>query len=369
MKYLIIYTLCLVGLWASAQNPPAGQAGCDKEQLKTMQGKWLPQPKDAVGDNYKNPTAAEIAGAKKILNQIKQFFQDQYKPVGMDAYHHFHFMADESNNKNIYGNGSIYTIRNFLLVCVKGRKETSAEGVGSFVHINPGGIYDRDFSEIPIYDEYGKIKSGPGFYRLSATDCAGGKLPDFSKGYHIVEQTNSFTVWIGHEGRQPFRYVSRKEFLEKQVAICEAELKEKNKYYSSKGWKEMLENNPQSREDMLNSMKQILAIHELPLQAYRKDLKKDTAWLNEIAIVNYLRAPDANPKNNYMRYNFTTLDDVYMSVPIMPNPGYYNRSLPKWTPQFIRIDVREANQFISKNVRKLVEENIDFFKGLLVNRE
>ena len=116
-------------------------------------------------------------------------------------------------------------------------------------------------------------------------------------------------------------------------------------------------------------MKQTLAIYEIPLQAYRQDLKKDAAWLNEIAIVNYLSAPDSDTKNNYMRYSFTTLGDVYMNVPIMPNPGYYNRSLPKWTPQFIRIDVREANRFISENVRKVVEENIDFFRGLLANKE
>ncbi|HRE51222.1 MAG TPA: hypothetical protein PK339_07370 [Flavitalea sp.] len=227
MKKIFIFLLCLYGVTVSAQNQPASESGCDKEQLKTLPGKWLPQPGDAVGGNYKKPATAEIAGAKKTLNQIKQFFQEQYKPVGMDAYHHFHFMADESNNKNIYGNSSTYTIRNFLLVCAKGRKETSAEGVGSFVHINPGGIYDRDFSEIPIYDEYGKINNSPGFYSLTATDCAGGKLPDFSKGYHIVERGNNYTAWISYEGRQPFRYVSRKEFLEKQVAVCEAELKEK----------------------------------------------------------------------------------------------------------------------------------------------
>mgnify|MGYP007132079297 CR=1 FL=1 len=116
-------------------------------------------------------------------------------------------------------------------------------------------------------------------------------------------------------------------------------------------------------------MKQILAIHEMPLQAYRQDLKKEEAWLNEMAIVNYLSTASPETKNSYMRYNFTTLDDVYMRVPIMPNPGYYDRSLPKWAPQFIRIDVREAKQFISKDVRKLVDENIDFFKSLLTNRE
>ena len=359
MKKLFIFLLCLYSTTVSAQD-------CDREALKTLPGKWLPQPGYSVTGKL---SAAEIAGAKKVLNQIQQMFQEKYKPVGMDAYHHHHYLKDDAADKNNYGNNATYTIRNFLLVCVKGRKETSAEGVGSFVRINPGGMFGEKLSEIPVYDEYGKINSSPGFYSLTPTDCVGGKLPDFSDGYHIVEGVNSYTVWITREGQQPFRYVSRKEFWEKQVAVLEAELKEKNKYYSSKGWKENLEKFPQSRGDMLNSMKQTLAIYEMPLQAYRQDLQKDADWLNEMAIVNYLSTTGPGTKNNYMRYNFTTLDNIYMFVPIMPNPGYYNRSLPKWTPQFIRIDVREANQFISKNVRKLVEENIDFFKSLLTNRE
>ena len=190
MKKLFIFLLCLYSTTVSAQD-------CDREALKTLPGKWLPQPGYSVTGKL---SAAEIAGAKKVLNRIQQMFQEKYKPVGMDAYHHHHYLKDDAADKNNYGNNATYTIRNFLLVCVKGRKETSAEGVGSFVRINPGGMFGEKLSEIPVYDEYGKINSSPGFYGFSASDCPGGKLPDFSDGYHIVERVNSYEVWISREG-------------------------------------------------------------------------------------------------------------------------------------------------------------------------
>ncbi len=359
MKYLTIFLFLLCGGAATAQD-------CDREALKTLPGKWLPQPGNSVTGKL---SAAEIAGAKKVLSRIQQMFQEKYRPVGMDTYHHHHYLEDDHTDKNSYGNSAIYTIRNFLLVCVKGRKETSAEGVGSYVHINPGGLFNRELSEIPVYDEYGKINNSPGFYSLRPNECPGGKLPDFSDGYHAVETSAGYLVWITYPGKQPFRYVSRREFLEKQAAFCEANLKELNKHYSSKSWKEQLEMHPQSKESILNGMKQTLGIYEMPLQAYRQDLKKDAAWLNEMAIVNYLSTTDPETKNNYLRYNFTALDDPYMSVPIMPDPGYYDRNLPKWAPQFITISVRQADSFISQNVRKVADENIEFFNGLLAKTE
>ncbi len=307
MKKLFIFLLCLYGVMVSAQD-------CDNEQLKTLPGKWLPQPGDAVGGNYKNPTAAEIAGAKKIVNQIKQLFQEQYQPVGMDTYHHYHFLADESTDKNIYGNSSIYTIRNFLFHCVKGRKETSDEGLGSYVHINPVNFVK--FSSIPVYDEYGKVNSTFGFHELTPSQMVNGKqLLDFSDGYHIIEGTSSYQVWITYEGKKPFRYVSRREFLEKQVAICEANLNALHQHYSSKGWKDNLAMFPQYKEKMLEDEKNHLSMYENPLRAYRQDLENDAGWLNEMAVVKQ------ESVSGVYRYVFTTVDDPYMSaVPIMPNP-------------------------------------------------
>ena len=359
MKHLLIILLLLCNIHSKAQD-------CNKEQLKTLEGKWLPQPGDAVGGNYRRPSTAEIAGAKKTLAKIKQFFQEKYRPVGMDTYHHYHFLAEESTDKNIYGNSSVYTIRNFLFHCVKGKKETSEEGLGSYVHINPVDLLK--FSSIPVLNEYGKVNEMPGFHALTSSQCPNGKLPDFSEGYYILETISSYIVFITHKGKQPFRYVSRKEFLEKQIAICEANLKDLNKHYTSKTWKEQLEMFPQFREKMLKDSKEHLAMYERPINAYKEDLKKDAAWLNEMSIVQQVSVKD--PKTNqhqYSRFDFTSLKDPYNNffVPIMPNPDYYNRKLPKWEPQFIVIDIREHNSFISKEVRKVVEKNIDFFRGLV----
>lgn len=362
MKKLFILFLCLYGVAASAQDLPAGQAGCDSEQLKTVPGKWLPQPGDEVGSP--RPSAADAAGAKSVFNKIGKMFQQEYKPVGVDVYN---YLTHNITPGSPYGNWYIYTISNFRFLCINGKRTKNSEGVSSSVHINPGRLSGIMLSEMPIYDEYGKVNSETasscGFYSLSRKECKNRKLPDLSNGYHSFESGNDYYVWITHEGKMPYRYVSRKEFLEKQVAICEANLKELNKRYSSREWKEDLERFPEYKEKMLEGQKSSLSMYEDPLKAYRQDLQKDEAWLNEMAVVKQ------ETVSGVYRYVFTTVDDPYMrAVPIMPNPDYYNRKLPKLAPQFIVINVGRTDGFIGENIRKVVDDNIEYFKSILADK-
>ncbi len=360
MKKLFTFLLCLCGATASAQD-------CDSEQLKTLPCKWLPQPGDEVHSGTPRPTAADATGAKNVFNRIGKMFQQEYKPVGVDVYN---YLTHNITPGSPYGNWYIYTISNFRFLCINGKRTKNSEGVSSAIHINPAGTLTFKLAEMPVYNEYGKVNSETnsscGFYSLSLRECKDGKLPDLSNGYHSFESGNDYYVWITREGKLPYRYVSRKEFLEKQVAICEANLKELNKHYSSKGWKEQFEAFPEYKEKMLEGRKSNLSMYEDPLEAYRKDLKKDTAWLNEMAVVKSeaLRDPVTH-KYLYSRYSFTTVDDRSMVVPIMPNPAYSDPKLPKWTPRFIVINVGRTDGFIGQNIRKVVDENIDFFKSLL----
>lgn len=362
MKYLIISLLCLYGAAAPAQD-------CDMEALKSLPGKWLPQPGDEVNTNTRRPAAEEAAGARKTFNRIGQMFREQYKPVGADVYNYLtHTITPDGST---YGNGYIYTISNFRFICVNGKSSRNSEGVSSSVYINPVSMSGRvQFRELPLYNERGEVSSEAvntgGFYALSSKECKGGKLPDLSKGYHSIESGNDYYVWITHEGKQPYRYVSRKEFLEKQVAICEAKLKELNLFYSSKGWKEQFEAFPEYKEKMLEGKKSNLSMYEYPLDAYRQDLKKEADWLKETAVVNSRTVTDpVTGKYLYSRYIFTPLSDPGMFVPIMPDPAYYNRNLPKWAPQFMIINAGRTDGFIGQNIRRVVDNNIAFFKSLL----
>ncbi|MBX3253596.1 MAG: hypothetical protein KF862_05595 [Chitinophagaceae bacterium] len=346
----LLFLLVFGGITAAAQNQPAGQADCDKEELKSQPGKWLPQPGDEVHTNTRRPTAEEAGGAKKIFNQVGKLFQEKYKPVGVDVYNYLTY--DISPIGSAYGNSYIYTISNFRFLCINGKRSRNSEGVSSSVYINPGGALTVNFSEIPIYDYRGEVNSEAtnrgGFHSLSSKECKGGKLPDLSNGYHIVEGAQDYYVWITYEGKLPFRYVSRKEFLEKQVVLLEAQRKERK---------------PGDSKDFLSMF------FEKPLEAYRQDLKKDSAWLNETAVINHGSITDpATKKHLYSRYTFTKAIDGSTSVPIMPNPAYYNRSLPKWAPQFMVINVGRTDGFIGQNIRKVVDENISFFTSILANQ-
>ncbi len=361
MKYLIIFLLGLYGATASAQD-------CDSESVQTMPGKWLPRPQDVF---HARPSAADIAGARKTMGRIEQFFREHHQPIGMDSHQSYSFDDDRETGEGNYGNRYIHTLRNYNFYCAKGQKRTNPEGTGNYVHINPGSSLRISFAEIPVYDEYRKTVNGsPGFHLLDRYDCVGGKLPDFSDGYHLPETPGDYTVWITYPGKQPFRYVSRKEFLEKQVAICEAEIKDLNQKYASPEWKEMMSVLKDQKEKIDNDMKESLSVFEKTMEAYRQDLKKDEAWLNEMAVIKYEGVNDpVTRKHLYSRFAFTTVDNPLMGVPIMPNPGYYNRKLPKWAPQFIVVNVTNIDSFVAKSVRKLVADNIDFFKSLLADNE
>lgn len=356
MKKIILFFLCLNVVTVFAQD-------CDKEQLKKEPGKWLPQPGDQVLSGTIKPSAADAAGAKTVFNKIGKMFQQEYKPLGVDVNN---YLTHNITQGSPYGNSYIYTLSNFMFTCINGKRSRNSEAVSSSVYINPVQLSNIRLSEMSVYNESGEVSSevenSGGFYALSSRECRGGKLPDFSKGYHIFDRGYDYKVWITYEGKMPFRYVSRKEFLEKQVLIGEAKLKELNKHYSSKDFKELLEMLPQNKEKMLEAKKNHLAMFEKPLEAYRQDLKKDAAWLGEMTVVKQ------EAVSGVYRYVFTTVDDPYMSaVPIMPNPDYYNRKLPKWTPQLIVIDVGGTDYFIGENVKKVVDKNIDFFKNLLIN--
>ncbi len=339
MKKMFHFLLCLCSVATLAQD-------CDKEALKTLPGKWLPQPGDQVESGTPKPSAADLAGAKQTMNKIGQMFKEQYKPVGADVYNYL----THNTTKNAYANSYIYTISNFRFLCINGKRTKNSEAVSSAVYINPVRISGQiQFLDMPLYNERGELSSeannGFGFYALSTGECKGGKLPDFSNGYHTVESGRNYYVWITYEGKLPYRYVSRKQFLEKQVALLEARRKERK---------------PGDSKEFLSMF------FEKPLEAYRQDLKKEQAWLNEKAVVKEEGIRDPVTKAFlYSRFVFTSLDDPAMSVPIMSNPDYYNRSLPKWAAQFIIINVGRTDDFIGQNIRKVVDNNIDFFKSLL----
>lgn len=161
MKYPAIFLLCLYGATAFTQD-------CDNEQLKTLPGKWLPQPGDEVHSGTPRPAAADVAGARSVFNRMGKMFQEQYKPVGADVYN---YLTHNITPGSTYGNGYIYTISNFRFLCINGKRTKNSEGVSSSVHINPGGLSEARLSEMPIYNESGEVSPEAtntcGFYSLS----------------------------------------------------------------------------------------------------------------------------------------------------------------------------------------------------------
>jgi hypothetical protein len=90
-------------------------------------------------------------------------------------------------------------------------------------------------------------------------------------------------------------------------------------------------------------------------------LQMPAAELNQPAIVK------ADP-HDYLSYLFTGDDDPFGKVRIKPNPGYFNKSLPKSSPQFIWIYVRaNPKESIGAKFMADIRNAIDFaaLKGML----
>ena len=76
--------------------------------------------------------------------------------------------------------------------------------------------------------------------------------------------------------------------------------------------------------------------------------------LNQPAIVK--KDPDDN-----LSYLFTNDDDPFGEVLIKPNPGYFNKKLPRSTPQFFWVYVAwDHNEPIATKFREDIMSAVDF---------
>lgn len=312
-------------------------AQCDEKTLQIKPG-VLKKVTNVCSGTFK-VSAAELAEEKKVLSAIESIFNAQYKPVGFNASYVTDFNCHPSEidlaNTNRYGHPYYYMLQNFAFYCNKGVDSVHANSMLSLdININFGlGVSEWEDISIIGYDK--RAIEGLGFTNFNASFFTDGQLPDTSSGWAKFNDL----YWITKRGQLPFQYVTRKEFLEKQIAINEAKIEELKKI-----------NYPHSMQSKM-------------VQGYKNDLKKDSEWLRQNAIVGF-----GHDEDKIYRYIFTTLKSNSAVVPIKPNPKYYNRQLKKSAPQYITIRFRGNEKASSKLVlQKIIEDNLDKLANLIAN--
>jgi hypothetical protein len=189
-----------------------------------------------------------------------------------------------------------------------------------------GNIYEiADESNIP-----------EGYYSLK-------KMPVLKDGYYYFEENASLGFgesgkshnWlITIDGKLPFAFVTKKEFLEKQKQM-------------------LLKSMPKATESSKESLK-LIQDYKTALAKIETLLKMPAGDAEQPAIVK------KNP-TDYLSYLFTTGDDAFAKVLIKPNPGYFNSKLSRSSPQFFLVNLSgDEKEPVAAKVMTDLMKNFDF---------
>lgn len=285
MKIVFFIALMVFG------GTPVSAQDCDPEKIKTAPGTWTTY----VDQNTGGLTAAELAAERKLVASINKVFQDNYKPVGVTARHSANYDMKPSEidtrHPNRYGHPYYYLLMNFPNYCKGGKVEKHDHSNATLIiNINNGPGIGNKYDTIAITDKEGLVNNTYGYHILEQDLIPNGSLPDLSNGWYAyggpdAVHTSSYFWLVTRKGSElPFQYVTRKEFLLKQVAIQQAYIAAAKKQRDNKEMQNVYKQSGQL-EYFLSTHNNNIAQLEKTLVAYQKDLEKDADWLNERSIV------------------------------------------------------------------------------------
>ena len=357
MKYFLFTFFLLLKFYAPAQN-------CTPEIIIQKPGVWKASPKGSQGG-----TAAELAKEKKIVAAIHDMIKAKYTPMGVEA--NFHG-AYNPYYPNMPGNSFDYSIIPLNFYCDGNTVKTEHE-TGSYFQIAANifetEIYDTAQGDRLLMEGFNVMYHLP----ILKDGCWFFKEINTSLGMGV---TGKRSMWlITCDDKLPYAYVSRKEFLEKRIKALTVQ-----KDMAAAGHRDVLKNieieksfkEKEYKDDPVKMSKYLKMDYAQQKARYEKlladndkyfapafavietQLKMTAAELNQPAIVK----PDPNSSLNYL---FTNEEDPFCRILIKPNPSYFNKKLPKSTPQFFMVYVR-ANSLdpIAAKFMTDIVKSVDF---------
>jgi hypothetical protein len=340
MKYLLFTISIILVHVVSAQN-------CTTEILIQKPGIWKSSPKGSQGG-----TAAELAKEKKIVAAIHDMIKAKYTPMAVEA--HFHGAYNPSYS-NMSGNSFYYSIIPLNFYCDGNTIKTEHE-TGSYfqiaANIFESEIYDTAQGDRLLMEGFNVMYDLPEF----KDGCWFFKAIDVSLGLGV---TGKRSMWlITYDGKLPYAYVSRKEFLEKRIKVLHVQ-----KDMAAAGFRDVLKSieteksykEKEFKDDPAKMSKYLKMDYQQIKARYEKLLADNDTYFAPAftAIETQLSMPAAeldkpaivkSDPHSSLNYLFTTDDDPFCRILIKPNPSYFNKKLSKSTPQFFSVYVRADSQ-------------------------
>ena len=309
------FLLLLVLLTWNASLASAQNNYCDGSQFDALANIWKLEP----DQNTTQVTAGELAAERRVMHRVLEMFKTAFVPTGGIGYYgaNYDVLPQALTNKDRYGNTYIFTLSNHKIECLGGKPVALDVSLGNVsVQVNmqlvgeaANGDSSVGFSYLPR-----------GYYQLKDRI----ELPQANtEGIQEFNFVDGTTVWwLTRGGALPFRTVTRREFLQKQIEIVQSKPA------------------PSARR-----------------LAYYQRLLSDAS--DEVAIVKEAQVASLNESG----YVFTTLADKASRVYVTVNPDYFDRSQPKSAPQHILIRLRHLD-VASLNATGNGERHLESFRKL-----
>jgi hypothetical protein len=226
-------------------------------------------------------------------------FKSAYVPNGAIGYYgaDYQTVPQVVTSKARYGNTYSFVLSNHKIECRNDKPVAIDVSLGNVsVQVNTSFVGEATIGDSAV----GFSFLPRGYYQRKDKTA----LPEANaEGIQEFNFTDGTTVWwLTRAGALPFRVVTRREFLQKQI--------------------EILQSGAGTSEKRL---------------AYYQGLLNDSP--NEVAIVKNIEVPSLNG----YAYVFTTLDDRQSRVYVTVNPDYYDRRQPKSAPQHILIRIQHGS--------------------------
>jgi hypothetical protein len=359
VKYIFAITVSFISLHTLSQD-------CTTESLLKKPGTW----KESSGV-MPGVAATDLTKEKTVVAAINNMIRSTYSPIAVNALANGGYERPQSHAPvNTY----IYSIIPLEYYCDGNIVKTVGETSTSF-QIGINSFFDE------IYDTaQGDRALMEGFNVLS-------QLPRSKNGYYYFEEKNirlihdmpgKSSMWlITYDGKLPWAYVTKKEFLEKRKRNLSIQ-----KDFEVTGIKEVLANmettkgykETEYKNDQVSLQRFIKMDYQPTKERYGKLLseietkykpvfnkidallKMPALELNESAIVKM------DPKDG-LSYLFTTEDDPFAKILIKPNPAYFNKKLPRSAPQFFSVYIigNHKDPVVAKTMNDLMRA-VDFEK-------
>ncbi|HEX5168296.1 MAG TPA: hypothetical protein VFW11_03930 [Cyclobacteriaceae bacterium] len=338
---------------------------CTEATLAQKPGDWK---EGAKGSTY-GISATDLAREKSVVAALHAMVKSTYVPMGVSANFHGGYNSPEATAP---GNSFSYSIIPLNYYCdggiIKIAHETSTYfSIGAnYFDVD---IYNIAQGDRALAEGYNVMMDMPiekdGYYYF--------KEKDVTLGFGIPGKRS---MWlITYPGKLPFSYVSKKEFLEKRKQNLADEMNN-----ASSGFNDVLKNNDTAKgfketeyKNDPDKLAQYMKMDYLPtkdryeklLAESEKNFKPAFAKIESLLSLSATELSEPaivkEDPNDHLSYLFTNDDDPFGKILIKPNPAYFNKKLPRSSPQFFWVYiVGDHKDPIASETMANIIKSVDF---------